>query len=55
MEEYVYKSTAITGKYPLRRYTMNVLTHTTALDQHWEGDETLRCCITVDRNYLLRE
>ena len=30
-----------TRKYPLRRYILGVLTHTTALDRLWEGDETL--------------
>ena len=30
-----------TRKYPLRRYFLGVLTHTTALDQFWGGDETL--------------
>ena len=33
---------AITRKYPLRRYILGVQTHTTALDQHWGGDETLK-------------
>ena len=27
--------------YPLRGYILGVLTHTTALDQLWGGDETL--------------
>ena len=31
-----------TRKYPLRGYILGVLTHKTALDQHWGGDETLR-------------
>ena len=30
-----------TRKYPLRGYILGVLTHTTALDRLWEGDETL--------------
>ena len=30
-----------TRKYPLRGYFLSVLTHTTALDRHWGGDETL--------------
>ena len=30
-----------TRKYPLRRYILGVLMHTTALDQLWGGDETL--------------
>ena len=29
-------------KYPLRGYILSVLTHTTAWDQHWGGDETLK-------------
>ena len=29
-------------KYPLRGYTLGVLTHTTACDRLWEGDETLK-------------
>ena len=31
----------ITRKYPLRRYILGVLTHTTALDRLWGGDGTL--------------
>ena len=31
----------ITRKYPLRGYILGVLTHTTALDRLWGGDETL--------------
>ena len=31
----------ITRKYPLRRYILGVLTHTTAWDQLWGGDRTL--------------
>ena len=31
----------MTRKYPLRGYILGVLTHTTALDQLWGGDETL--------------
>ena len=30
-----------TRKYPLRGYILGVLTHTTALDRLWGGDETL--------------
>ena len=30
-----------TRKYMLRGYIQGVLTHTTALDQHWGDDETL--------------
>ena len=30
-----------TRKYPLREYILGVLTHTTALDRLWGGDETL--------------
>ena len=29
-------------KYPLRGYILGVLTHTTAWDRHWGGDETLK-------------
>ena len=37
-----FKTTSfITRKYPLRGYILGVLTHTTALDQLWGGDETL--------------
>ena len=32
---------AFTRKYPLRGYILGVLTHTTAWDRHWRGDETL--------------
>ena len=31
-----------TRKYPLREYILGVLTHTTAWDQHWGDDETLK-------------
>ena len=31
----------VTRKYSLRGYILGVLTHTTALDQLWGGDETL--------------
>ena len=31
-----------TKKYPLRGYILGVLTHTTAQDQRWRGDETLK-------------
>ena len=31
----------LTRKYPLRGYILSVLTHTTALDRLWGGDETL--------------
>ena len=30
-----------TRKYPLCGYILGVLTHTTAWDRHWRGDETL--------------
>ena len=30
-----------TRKYLLRGYILGVLTHTTAWDRHWRGDETL--------------
>ena len=32
----------LTRKYPLRGYILGVLTHTTAWDRHWGGDETLK-------------
>ena len=32
----------ITRKYPLRGYFLGVLTHTTAWDRLWGGDETLK-------------
>ena len=35
--KYIY-----TRKYTLRGYILGVLTHTTALDRLWEGDETLK-------------
>ena len=37
-----------TRKYPLRGYILGVLTHKTALDQHWGGDETLKCGFKID-------
>ena len=36
-----------TRKYPLRGYILGVLTHTTALDRVWGGDETLKCGIVI--------
>ena len=36
---YIYSK--YTRKYPLRGYILGVLTHTTALDRLWGGDETL--------------
>ena len=39
----------LTRKYPLRGYILGVLTHTTALDRLWEGDETLKCDIVIYR------
>ena len=32
----------ITRKYPLQGYNLGVLTHTTALERHSGGDETLK-------------
>ena len=32
----------VARKYPLRGYILGVLTHTTAWDRHWGGDETLK-------------
>ena len=34
--------TKYTRKYLLYGYILGVLTHTTAWDQHWGGDETLK-------------
>ena len=36
-----YQALLNTRKYPLRRYILGVLTHTTACDRHWGGDITL--------------
>ena len=36
-----------TRKYPLRGYILGVLTHTTAWDQHWWGDETLNWLLII--------
>ena len=38
---------SFTRKYPLRGYILGVLTHTTALDRLWGGDETLKCVIVI--------
>ena len=35
----------LTRKYPLRGYFLGVLTHTTAWDRLWRGDETLNCVV----------
>ena len=32
----------MTRKYPLRGYILGVLAHTTAWDQMWGGDDTLK-------------
>ena len=40
--DYVVSKLSITRKYPLCGYILGVLTHTTAWDQHWGGDETLK-------------
>ena len=37
-----------TGNYPLLGYILGVLTHTTAWDQHWVGDETLKYGFRID-------
>ena len=39
---YQYLRIVATRKYPLRDYILIVLTHTTAWDQNWGGDETLK-------------
>ena len=36
-----------TRKYPLRGYFLGVLTHTTAWDRLWRGDETERLVLKV--------
>ena len=38
----IFKLSIYTRKYPLRGYILGVLTHTTAWDRHWGGDETLK-------------
>ena len=42
----------VTRKYPLRGYTLGVLTNTTAWDQHWRNDETLKCGFEIDYTYV---
>ena len=37
----------VTRKCKLRGYILGVLKHTTALDQLWGGDETLKCGIVI--------
>ena len=37
---------------PLCGNILGVLTHTTAWDQNWGGNETLRCRFMIDRQYL---
>ena len=37
-----------TRRYPLRRYILSVLTHTTAWDPHWGGGETQKCGFTME-------
>ena len=45
----------MTRKYPLRRYILGVLTHTTAWDRHWGGDETLKkVLINADQLHLAK-
>ena len=38
----------LTRKYPLRGYFLGVLTHTTAWDRLWGGDETLKCGFKIE-------
>ena len=45
-----YISISVTRKYLLREYILGVLTHTTAWDQHWGGDKTLKCGFKI--NYM---
>ena len=42
----------LTRKYPLRGYILGVLTHTTALDQLWGGDETLTMRFKIEYTHL---
>ena len=42
----------LTKKYPLRRYILGMLTHTTALDWLWGGDETLTMCFKIEYTHL---
>ena len=44
-----------TRKYPLRGYILGVLTHTTAWDLHWRGDETLKVSFDKCRSALPRK
>ena len=37
-----------TRKYPLCGYILGVLAHTAAWDQHWGGDETLKCGFKIN-------
>merc|ERR1711928_233894 len=44
-----------TRRYPLCRYILGVLTHTTAWDRHWGGDETLKkVLINADQLHLAK-
>ena len=43
-----------TRKYLLRRYILGLLTHTIAWDQHWEGDEALKCCVIEMQHYYIK-
>ena len=42
-----------TRKYPLWGYILGVLTHTTALDRHWGGDETLKWVLIYEARLCL--
>ena len=41
-----------TRKYPLRGYILGVLTHTTALEQLWGGDETPKCGVKKENSCI---
>ena len=42
----------VARKYPLSGYILGALTHTTALDRLWGGNETLNCgiCSILDKS-----
>ena len=43
----LYIAFEFAGKYPLHGYILGVLTHTTAWDRLWGGDETLKSGIAI--------
>ena len=44
-EKHLYAN--LIPKYPICGYILGVLTHTTAYNQHWGGDETLNTDIGI--------